>query len=471
MINEAKQDSFTESFIRAVEITRSERTEKLFSYTTYVEDISPIQFYTNSYRIKTSYRHYWSNPQGLTLVGSGSAWLFNYAGDSNRFQFIKSKWESFVRDHLITRNVPARGILLMGGFCFDATESTRGEWQHFPEASFVLPRFLLTIDHEGCWLTLNDIISPDEENVYQRIMDLREQWEVLLRRQHSSSHAIQYTQQLKVHDMQGEQWKDAVAHAIDDMAHGSLQKIVLSRSQVAQLSSDVDISAVIHRLTEQQPNSYVFSIERQGDVFIGATPERLVKREGQAFYADALAGTTGRGETSYEDEQLGQILLSDKKNLQEHTYVVRMLQDTFQKWCESIEVDTRPTLLKVKDVQHLYTSVKGVAKGTAHLLDVVEQLHPTPAMGGTPRDLAMKRIAELEPHDRGWYSAPIGWMDSSGNGDFSVAIRSGLICGHRAHLYAGCGIVSDSDPDLEYTETQMKFRTMLHALRGDMSND
>jgi len=466
MINEVEQDSLMESFIRTVENAKDEHIEKLFSHTVRVEDISSIQFYTNSYDMQTSYRHYWSNPQGLTLVGIGSARLFNYEGDSGRFQFIKSEWETFVKEHSIAMKASARGPLLMGGFRFDSTESKRKEWQHFPSASFVLPQFVLTIDHEGCWLTLNVIIRPDGENVYQKIMDLEEQCQMLLK-QHNSLHTMQHRQSLKVHDVQEEEWKEAVAHAIDDMAYGSLQKIVLSRSIVAQLSCDVDISSVIHQLTEQQPNSYVFAIERQGDVFIGASPERLVKREGQTFYADALAGTMGRGDTSYEDEQLGQFLLRDKKNLQEHAFVVQMLKDVFEEWCEAVEVHTCPVLFKIKDVQHLYTPVKGEAKGSAHLLDVVEHLHPTPAMGGMPRELAMKRIAELETYDRGWYSAPIGWLDGGGNGDFSVAIRSGLIGDHKVRLYAGCGIVNDSNPDLEYKETQMKFRTMLNALRGD----
>ncbi|GGE49980.1 isochorismate synthase MenF [Pullulanibacillus camelliae] len=463
MINEVKQDSFSESFIMAVEKAKQERTEQLVSHTMQVEGISSIQFYANSCQIKTSYRHYWSDPKGLSLVGIGCARAFEYEGDTGRFHFIKSQWETFVKKHSITMKAPARGPLLMGGFRFDSKASKQEEWQHFPSAALVLPQFLLTIDCEGCWLTINAVVGPDEENIYQRIIDLEEQRERLLQRK---AHSLQSASALKAYDIKGEEWKEAVACAIDEMAQGPLQKIVLSRSILAQSSNGYDIPSVIQKLTEQQPNSYVFTIERQGDTFIGATPERLVKREENKFFADALAGTAGRGKTAYEDEQLGHALLNDKKNLREHAYVVQMLKDVFAEWCESTEVDPYPTLLKTKDVQHLYTPIKGEAKSSAHLFDAVEKLHPTPAMGGTPRRLAVERITELETHDRGWYSAPIGWVDGEGNGDFSVAIRSGLISGHDARLYAGCGIVSDSHPDSEYIETEMKFRPMLNALRG-----
>jgi menaquinone-specific isochorismate synthase len=188
-----------------------------------------------------------------------------------------------------------------------------------------------------------------------------------------------------------------------------------------------------------------------------------VKKEGDTCYSACLAGSIRRGKTFQEDEQLGQWLMHDEKNLREHQFVVQMIREAIEAVCKRVQMPSSPQLLKLQHIQHLYTPVVG-EKCCVSILSIVEQMHPTPALGGTPREKAIKEIRENEPLDRGWYAAPIGWMDTEGNGEFAVAIRSGLLQGKKASIFAGCGVVGDSDPISEYEETKVKFTPMLSAL-------
>ena len=233
-----------------------------------------------------------------------------------------------------------------------------------------------------------------------------------------------------------------------------------------EASEEFSPASILSRLQKEQPTSYLFAIKNENDCFLGATPERLVKRHDGKFYSTCLAGSIRRGKTKEEDDQLGNELLNDKKNLHEHAVVVHMIKDAMAACCEEVIASDQPQLYKVKDIQHLYTPVVGKAKEGVSLLQMVKKLHPTPALGGYPKEEAIKKIREVEHLDRGWYAAPVGWIDFAGNGEFAVAIRSGLLQGKEASLFAGCGIVGDSDPITEYNETLMKFRPMLSALGG-----
>ncbi|MED2930573.1 isochorismate synthase, partial [Bacillus swezeyi] len=180
-----------------------------------------------------------------------------------------------------------------------------------------------------------------------------------------------------------------------------------------------------------------------------------------------LAGSIKRGENEQEDRMLGLELLNDEKNLIEHNIVVNMIFKAFLSNCSHVKKPDKPGLYKTKNVQHLYTPVVGKMNEESSLFHLIEQLHPTPALGGAPQHKAVEVIRNIEPLSRGWYAAPAGWIDMRGNGEFAVAIRSGLIESKEARLFAGCGIVADSDPALEYEETQMKLKPMLSALGGD----
>ncbi|ACA41737.1 menF, icsM, entC; menaquinone-specific isochorismate synthase [Lysinibacillus sphaericus C3-41] len=224
------------------------------------------------------------------------------------------------------------------------------------------------------------------------------------------------------------------------------------------------LSQIIH----EQPESYLFGLEHEHLLFFGASPERLVKVEDGRAFSSCVAGSIKRGKTAEEDEAYGQSLLHDPKNGGEHQYVVDMIADTFRKNCVDINLPESPRLLKIRDIQHLYTPIEGQLNKDATILQLTKTLHPTPALGGVPRMEALAAIRKYEPMNRGLYAAPIGWLDAEGNGEFAVAIRSAALLHDKAYLYAGGGIVADSEPQSEYDETLVKFRPMLRALGGQL---
>jgi isochorismate synthase len=227
-----------------------------------------------------------------------------------------------------------------------------------------------------------------------------------------------------------------------------------------------DPAAVLRALGTRYNDCYLFAIDRGGRCFLGATPERLVRKSGALVKTTCLAGTTRRGGTPDEDEILGADLLASGKNRAEHAVVVHMIAGAMQAVCTDLQRPNTPTLLRLANVQHLYTPIVGRLRDGVSLLDLVARLHPTPAVGGFPRAAALAHIRAVEGMDRGWYAAPVGWLDARGDGEFAVALRSALLHGDTARLFAGCGIMADSEPDAEYAETLVKLRAMLSALEA-----
>jgi isochorismate synthase len=208
----------------------------------------------------------------------------------------------------------------------------------------------------------------------------------------------------------------------------------------------------------------VFAICQGEACFLGATPERLIALHAGTASTMALAGSAPRGKTPAEDDRLGELLLASPKERAEHAVVVAALHEGLGQACTGIVADAQPAVYKLPNVQHLLTSIRGhVARGRS-VLDLLGYLHPTPAVGGYPRSAALELIRKHEALDRGWYAGPIGWMNAKGEGEFVVGLRSGLVRGDTAMLFAGCGIVADSDPVAETAEWGWKLRPMLGAL-------
>ncbi|WP_372869323.1 isochorismate synthase, partial [Planomicrobium okeanokoites] len=248
-------------------------------------------------------------------------------------------------------------------------------------------------------------------------------------------------------------------------------KVVIARVLRLDFDKSLSSSSALYQVSKEQPESFLFGLESEEQFFFGATPERLVKVEDRQALSTCLAGSTPRGKTVEKDNELGNELLNDRKNRSEHQYVVDMISNVFSIHCSEQFVPKNPKLMKVRDIQHLYTPVEGELKQGSNLIDLVRDLHPTPALGGEPRQSALSLIRQYETMNRGFYAAPIGWIDAKGDGEFAVAIRSALLDGKEAYLYAGGGIVEDSTPESEYAETWVKFRPMLRALGGQLSDE
>ena len=207
-------------------------------------------------------------------------------------------------------------------------------------------------------------------------------------------------------------------------------------------------------------------MQRENHFFVGATPEQLVQAQDGQIRTMALAGSAARGASEEEDVQLGMELLESEKNNAEHALVVAMVHEALMTHCTEVHVAAGPHLLKLKNVQHLQTPIIGELIPGRCILDVMANLHPTPAVGGFPRQAALEAIRSTEQLDRGWYAGPLGWIGVSGHGEFAVALRSGLINDSKATLFAGCGIVANSDPQSEYAESCLKLQVMLRGLGG-----
>jgi len=260
------------------------------------------------------------------------------------------------------------------------------------------------------------------------------------------------------------EWQAIVTSARDDVRDGHLEKVVLAREVRAQSAAPFDPLPALVQLRTDYPSCFSFAVARGEHCFLGASPERLVRLRDGLVSTMCLAGSIARGATDGEDRRLGNVLLTSAKERAEHEIVVRGLREGLAELCEDLAPVSTPVLLKVRNVQHLLTTLVGKVSSGRTILDLVERLHPTPAVGGFPRQAALALIRERERLERGWYGGPVGWLDACGEGEFTVAIRSALLRGTHASLFAGCGIVADSDPAEEYAESCLKLRPMLSAL-------
>lgn len=259
---------------------------------------------------------------------------------------------------------------------------------------------------------------------------------------------------------------ESVRQALGLIESGAVRKIVLARALDAQAPEPFHPLAVLNSLRQRFPDCYAFSVGNgRGQSFIGASPERLVRIHGREVATEALAGSAPRGRTASEDAALAAGLLRSEKDVREQALVVESLVRRLGRLGLEAKPAARPRVRQFSNVQHLHTLVTARAPADVHVLDAVAELHPTPAVGGTPRAEACAQIPRLESFARGLYAGPIGWADSRGDGEFFVGIRSALIDGAQARVFAGGGIVAGSEPEKEFAETEIKFRALLDALR------
>lgn len=253
----------------------------------------------------------------------------------------------------------------------------------------------------------------------------------------------------------------AVEQALQEIKQGHYEKVVLARAQTLHAEGDWQALRLLNRLRHRFPRCFTFSFANGGgSVFLGASPERILRvKEGQ-LTTEAIAGSAPRGETAGEDALLGRHLLSSGKDLQEHCYVRDSIVRRLQKVGLSARHAAQPQLLALANVQHLHTPITAEVEQAIHIIDILEEMHPTPAVGGTPRDQAVPRIQALEGMQRELYAGVVGWFNHLNEGDMIVGIRSAHICSGTAKLFAGAGIVAGSEPESEYLETELKLRAM-----------
>ena len=260
-------------------------------------------------------------------------------------------------------------------------------------------------------------------------------------------------------------FKTGVQKALALIQHQQLNKIVLAHAIEATAPKAFQVMESLNNLRQLHPDCYVFSVSNgQGQTFIGASPERLLGIRDRELSTDALAGSAPRGNTTSQDAQLAQALLNSPKEQHEHQVVIDFVSQSLSRLGLMPRYAPQPGLLQLANIQHLWTPVQATLSNGIHPLQILAALHPTPAVAGVPRDLACEQIRRCETFERALYAAPLGWIDHQENSEFIVGIRSALIEGRRARLYAGAGIVAGSDPERELAEIRLKLQALLAAL-------
>ncbi|WP_462416988.1 isochorismate synthase [Kytococcus sp. Marseille-QA3725] len=267
-------------------------------------------------------------------------------------------------------------------------------------------------------------------------------------------------------DTPDEDWPRVVQRCVDTIRQGRAEKVVLARDVVATAAEPLDLRWLLTQLVGAYPDTWAFAV----DGLVGATPEMLVRLDAGHVFSRVLAGTTSRAADVEDDQHAADALLGSRKDLAEHTFAVDSVVERLSPLCTSVVAPRSPAVLTLPNVFHLVSDLDGQAEPGTTVLDLAGALHPSAAVGGTPRAVALELIAELEGRDRGRYASPVGWMDANGDGDVGIALRTGRVDEQdprRIRMWAGGGIVADSDPQAEYAETGAKLAPMRSALSGD----
>lgn len=361
---------------------------------------------------------------------------------------------------------PEAGPLAVGGFGFADEPQDSRPWRAFPSLRFVLPELLVVRRGDSAWCSVAREIAPGA-NPGRELAALQETLEAARRAlaeppsNASEPRDARYTARS---DRPHADYRARVAAALRRIAFGELEKVVLARRVRLGHAAGFEPLPLLEALRSAHPSCTSFAVVRPGAAFVGATPECLVRLRARRIETTALAGSAPRGRTPEEDERLGRALRESKKEQAEHASVVRALVGTLAPRCDALRVPEAPRLRRIEGIQHLETLLSGVLRRPGSVLELAGLLHPTPAVGGAPREASIAWLAENEDLDRGWYAGAVGFVDAESGGELAVALRSALLAGPEAYLYAGAGIVAGSEPEAELRETRLKLRALLAPL-------
>lgn len=403
---------------------------------------------------------WWGRPaEGRFRVGAGTAWAVEAAG-ANRFRELAAAYRALGagwRAEGLDGSPTTRAAFL--GFAF-SPDFTHGD---LPNALLSIPRVMVERRHNGTLMHFNGDAGEDPAQ-------LLEEWTQLARELYAAAWpgtpaTDPESQRLAGPGVPGSdpEWAERVRHALTAIERPPLEKLVLTRRVEMALAAEPALDRVLEWLAARYPDAAVFAVRRPGVQLLGASPERLLGLEHGLVVADALAGSAPRASCDDADQQLGGTLLGDPKELAEHAVVVREILGALEPLCTALVASHAPSLLRLPNVQHLASHVHGRVKPEVGVFELLERMHPTPAVGGAPRAAALQWLQEHGEADRGWYTGGVGWLDDAG-GDVWVALRCAALRARKATLYAGAGIVAGSDPEQELRETGWKLQAMLEAL-------
>ncbi len=374
---------------------------------------------------------------GDGLIGFGEYKKIQISG-ADRFKQARIWWNQQLSEFKIQNNVHGSGTgpVLFTSFSFDPQQSS----------VLVIPEIILAKKGNKSWVTwIGDSRQPDFSKLHSTAPSGEISWDG--------------------GSIPADKWREQVSYAIKSIKEGGLEKVVLARDQIARSNQPINTRSILQRLEIDYPSTWLFLV----DGLIGATPELLVRLSKSLVTSRVLAGTIQKTGNEDRDLALAASLAKSSKDLEEHEYAVRSVADALEPFCSSTNVPESPFVLHLSNVMHLATDVTGVLNDSAKQADIftlIEQLHPTAAVCGTPTDVAKQLINDLEKMNRGRYAAPVGWIDANGDGEIAIALRCGLLLDDKKsmRIFAGCGIVAGSDPETEFAESQAKLMPMRTAL-------
>ncbi len=403
---------------------------------------------------------------GSALAALGCVRAIEHEGP-DRFDAVAREWRLLVAGALADppEGPAGAGLVAVGGFAFAPGGGATPPWAGFAPASLHVPEVALARRGADVRLTVAARATPDDTpedllaRIDVRLAELRAAPLPLLDPAPAGRYDV-------VSAMPPQHYEGAVARAVERIRAGLVQKVVLAREVQVHAPVAHDAGAVFGVLRDAFPGCYVYAVGRGESTFLGATPELLVRRDGERASTVALAGSTRRSADPAVDDHLGEALLRSDKNREEQAIVTRRIARALRPHAVWVTAAPEPVVVRVANIQHLATPIRAQLSKPLEAISLASLLHPTPAVGGEPFRAAERMIPELEGFDRGWYAGPVGWTDANGDGELCVALRCALLQGPIARCYAGVGVVRDSDPAAELAETEVKLEALLPVLAG-----
>lgn len=403
---------------------------------------------------------------GAAIGGLGCALALDDDGPG-RFERLAARWRTLAGAAVCDPADGPRGsgLIATGGFAFADDGGQTPEWSGFAPASLHVPQIAFARREGEVRCTVAAYVGADDD-VDARLTAVRERVAALRAEPLPLWDPDPASRARVVSVMPPAHYEQAVARATERIAAGEMQKIVLAREVDVHAGADHDPAAILGVLREAFPSCFVFAVGRGDATLVAASPELLVRRDGLRAGTLALAGSARRSAEPSVDRHLSEQLLRSAKDREEHAIVIRRIAEALSPLSVWVTAPDEPVTVQVANIQHLATPIRAQLARPVSALTLAGTLHPTPAVGGEPLGVAAPVIPALEGLDRGWYAGPVGWVDTNEDGEFCVALRCALLRGPLARLYAGVGVVRDSDPAAELAETDTKLQALLPVVSG-----
>jgi menaquinone-specific isochorismate synthase len=441
------------------------------SLVSFIKEIKPLNYEPGLDQLlkSTESSFYFSSPvKNLSVIALNEALMLEENG-TGRFAVTDKKLKELKPRYITNRTIP--GLPLFVGSMKFNTEHSDEDWKDFNDSSWFVPEIIMCNSDKKNYLIFNYYVEQgfSKTKIAERF---KIKAEILLK----NPEELKEVRASKIIKSSGfspkdkKKWKLLTNIALEHINENNVKKVVLARKVDLTLSEELNLTFAINQLKNEYPDCYVFAYHHGKSTFFGASPELLARVFPDKIEIDAVAGSTARGSTEQEDNNLGRELASSDKSIKEHAYVLEHIKEVASSVSDEISFEEIPSVKKLKNIQHLFTRINVELKNDISIMNILKELHPTPAVCGFPKDTAVNLIKKIENQKRGLYSGITGWFNLYNEGEFAVAIRSALTYGNKLIAYAGSGILEGSEPDTEFNETEMKLQPILSLFNEKSAN-